>query len=481
MRYISSKPPISNPLSPNELLEAGQMRCRQLVKELAKTEMAARLATTVADMYREDPLVAETRYKEAINDLARMVLAESFEDLDDHGPVITEGEVTYRRVKPTAGRVMTLFGPVTFCRSRYRPSGDGRSVVPVESTLGLTVGGMTPAAAGFSMFLMSNLSARESEETWRRLCGSGPAASGLIALSAETSRRFEACSEELMAYLRSGEDLHPDTVALQVSLDGVMLRMNEETCGDKYYEAGWREASSGLVAQLDGEGNILATTCFARLPEQGKMSLKKQIGCEVWHLMERGRVELGRDLRIYAIADGARDNWDFLESFSPDVALNDFWHVAEYLKDAANAAFGRNCARNDAWFRKQCDVLRQCHDGVGKVVDALRYLKRKGKGGAELDRVLVYFRNGRRRMNYREAIDMGSPIGSGSVEAANKVLVAQRMKRAGQSWGRDGGQGVLTFRALHRSGRFDPAWAEIAKNWRGKYANLNCPPVALAA
>ena len=36
------------------------------------------------------------------------------------------------------------------------------------------------------------------------------------------------------------------------------------------------------------------------------------------------------------------------------------------------------------------------------------------------------------------------------------------MKRSGQRWGRDGGQGVLTFRALLKSGRFDRAWAALA-------------------
>lgn len=252
-------------------------------------------------MYREDALLAETHYKEAMNDSARMVLGKTFEELDDHGPVITEGEVTCRRVDPTVGRTMTLFGPVTFRRSRYRPLGV-RAAVPAERDLGLAVGGMPPAAAVFSMFLMSNLSARTSEDTWQRLYWSSPAANGLITLSAETSRRFGAYSEELMAYLRWGEDLHPDTVALQASLDGVMLRMNEETFENTYYEAVWHKASSGVVAQIDAKGTVLVTMYFACLPEQGKMSLKKQIICEVWHLMEHGRVELGRDLKIYAIA-----------------------------------------------------------------------------------------------------------------------------------------------------------------------------------
>ena len=46
--------------------------------------------------------------------------------------------------------------------------------------------------------------------------------------------------------------------------------------------------------------------------------------------------------------------------------------------------------------------------------------------------------------------------GSGVVEAANKALVNQRMKRAGTRWSVDGGQKVLTFKAM--SGRFAAAW-----------------------
>ena len=52
----------------------------------------------------------------------------------------------------------------------------------------------------------------------------------------------------------------------------------------------------------------------------------------------------------------------------------------------------------------------------------------------------------------------GYAIGSGVVEAANKVLVNQRMKRAGMRWSIEGGQNILTFRALIRSGRFDQVW-----------------------
>ena len=83
-----------------------------------------------------------------------------------------------------------------------------------------------------------------------------------------------------------------------------------------------------------------------------------------------------------------------------------------------------------------------------KVINALRYLLRKRRGSAENRKTLGYFRNNRSRMNYYHVAKDGYPIGSGEVEAANKVLVTHRLKRSGQSWGRDGGQRVPQVRQL---------------------------------
>ncbi len=58
------------------------------------------------------------------------------------------------------------------------------------------------------------------------------------------------------------------------------------------------------------------------------------------------------------------------------------------------------------------------------------------------------------------------PIGSGVVEAACKTLVTQRLKRSGMCWGIDGGQTVLTFRALAQSDRFDNAWRLVSQMYK---------------
>ena len=80
---------------------------------------------------------------------------------------------------------------------------------------------------------------------------------------------------------------------------------------------------------------------------------------------------------------------------------------------------------------------------------------------------------------YHRIAEEGYPIGSGEVEAANKLLVVQRLKRSGQSWGRDGGQGVLSQRALLKSGRFDRAWEMLVSKLNR--SNKNWEPVMCAA
>ena len=124
------------------------------------------------------------------------------------------------------------------------------------------------------------------------------------------------------------------------------------------------------------------------------------------------------------------------------------------------------------------------------MIDALRHLLRKGKGADGIRKELACFRKNRRRMNCADSADAGDAIVLGALEPANKVLVTTRMKRSGQRWGRDGGQGVLTFRSLLKSGRLDRAWAaptprlSRSGGWKSpRCANENRPvaQVALAA
>ena len=94
------------------------------------------LSDIVADLYREDPLEAEHRFQEMVSGFSRATLKHSFETLGDQGPTLSVEGQSSHKVDVTVGDAMTLFEPVEFKRSRYRPSGKGASIIPAESILG---------------------------------------------------------------------------------------------------------------------------------------------------------------------------------------------------------------------------------------------------------------------------------------------------------------------------------------------------------
>ena len=136
---------------------------------------------------------------------------------------------------------------------------------------------MTPAAASVAMALLSNVTARESEDLWKRLVGEGPSLCTLVKLASEAGRCLEECSTEVMDELREQEELPENAFLIHVGLDGVMMRMHAEKNGDEVIEeAGWREASSGVVTvRDDDEMSRLQSRYIGRLP------LSRRIGFEV--------------------------------------------------------------------------------------------------------------------------------------------------------------------------------------------------------
>ena len=109
----------------------------------------------------------------------------------------------------------------------------------------------------------------------------------------------------------------------------------------------------------DDNENRLQSRYIGRLPEGKKESLKSQIRKEVDHLRSQNP-----DLKLVVTADGAKDNWTFSKSLNPDVEALDFWHGTEYLKLAADAAFGSDENASIKWFKAKRHILRHDPNGV---------------------------------------------------------------------------------------------------------------------
>jgi hypothetical protein len=64
----------------------------------------------------------------------------------------------------------------------------------------------------------------------------------------------------------------------------------------------------------------------------------------------------------------------------------------------------------------------------------------------------------------------GYPIGSGSVESANKLVVQSRMKQAGMRWGPSHVNAMLAMRNLACNDRWTEGWVAIRGMWRKQEA-----------
>ena len=150
----------------------------------------------------------------------------------------------------------------------------------------------------------------------------------------------------------------------------------------------------------------------------------------------------------------------------------DFYHAAGHLDTALAAAYGDTHPRRRAQFEKQRHVLLEDYKGVEKVIRSLVHLRDTYPRRKKIARELKYFRRNRHRMRYTALKEQGLPIGSGVTEAACKTLATQRMKRSGMRWGEQGGQAILSFRALVQSNRFERAWTLLVQG--GGYDSRQC-------
>ena len=95
-------------------------------------------------------------------------------------------------------------------------------------------------------------------------------------------------------------------------------------------------SDGGLAALLARLDDALRT---GRMPEANKATLKQMLRAEVDAALSQRP-----DLEVIKLADGARDNWSFLDELAPQAAgsvtLVDFLHADEQLRAAVDMAYG---------------------------------------------------------------------------------------------------------------------------------------------
>jgi len=242
------------------------------------------------------------------------------------------------------------------------------------------------------------------------------------------------------------EPIGPDV--LQLSADGATISL----VGKQWVEV--KTLALGRVVQAaDGTAQTTDLSYFARRAEHTTF---RRLA-----LVETHRRGLSTAATVVAIMDGADWLQKLIDFHRPTaVRILDFPHAVAYLTDASHEAFGAGTAAAAAWLSTQAHALK--HDGPALVLAVLRALP----PGDERDAALRYLEPRLAQLQYPSFRAAGYPIGSGSVESANKVVVQARLKGSGMHWAPASVDPMLALRTVVCADRWDEAWPQISARLR---------------
>jgi hypothetical protein len=174
---------------------------------------------------------------------------------------------------------------------------------------------------------------------------------------------------------------------------------------------------------------------------------------------------------VGAASDGAPWIQGFVDLHRLDaVRILDFPHALGYVAQAGQVLYGKGTTAFTQWCTRQRHTLP--HGDPVAVLHALRRLAATAKRRAEaltmvtVQESLGYWEKRRGMLDYAWFQAQAYPIGSGSVESANKLVVERRLKGAGMHWARAPVNPRVALRTVACSDRWADAWPQIVQHMR---------------
>lgn len=150
------------------------------------------------------------------------------------------------------------------------------------------------------------------------------------------------------------------------------------------------------------------------------------------------------------LSDGATWIRNMVDELYPDAQqILDYFHLSENVHDFAKYLFGSDCKKAAAWAADVCAKLRASKTEL--VLHELAPYKNKKQAGCPVN-LYGYITNNINNIDYATYEGKGYFIGSGAIESGNKLIVQDRLKRAGMRWNHDTAQYILSLRTKVESG-----------------------------
>ncbi|MFN7376660.1 MAG: ISKra4 family transposase [Pseudanabaena sp.] len=439
-----------------------------------------------------DMLQGENNIQNAVNEVGLAATGHLLELHDAEGKPLVMGSVrmTSKGLLPKA--YQAPYGEVYIKRHVYQTSKGGAVYCPLEDSARIVLTS-TPRFAAQVSRKAAEMAASHVVEDLKMNHNRSVAKNVVQRISEFVATGIQAKEEE-WTYDTPPQEVEIATIS--TGLDGACVLM---ATGE------WRQAMAGTISLYDPKGKRCHTTYIAAAPEHGKETFKKRLKHEMDHVFG-----LYPNARRIGIADGAADNWEFLEKHTTKQTL-DFYHATEYVADVANCLFYSDELRQK-WVENRCHQLKRFETGASDLLDEVvtlydhvlkgtvpKFMKFKTKSiecedesgylpafdkrakikeekievtslfkkhvdTKPLDAFVSYFRNNieKSRMNYADNLAENLPIGSGVTESACKMIIKARLCQSGMRWKEKGMDVVLSLRCLARSdGKWEQFWQKV--------------------
>ena len=398
--------------------------------------------------FNRSMLDSESAIQSALNETGKIATSELLKNFDTDGSDISMGSVRMTSMGLLSKCYQTPYGEIEIERHVYQTSKGGTTFCPLERDARIILTSTPKFAAQIShkMAEMAGAQVRDdlSANHDRKV------SLALIQRLSEAVSSIVQIKEESWSY--HVPEIKATTIkTVGIGLDGTCMLM----C-----EGSYRQAVVGTISLYDKEGERQHTTYIAAAPEYGKEKFKERLTREI----ERTKQLYPRALYI-GIADGAHDNWEFLEQHTTKQTL-DFYHATEYLTKVSESIFSTSEEKKN-WLDDRCHQLKHTPGAATNILDEMSNFKNNDltdKQRDTVDAAVTYFKNNidKSRMNYAESVSNNHVIGSGVTEAACKTIVKQRLCKSGMKWKEKGASIILSLRTLVRStGRWEQFWRKV--------------------
>lgn len=397
--------------------------------------------------YHESMLYGEVEIQKSLNKAGVIATEEILSQFDSDGSSIKMGNQSFSSKGQLEKNYQTPYGEIRIARHVYQSTSGGKTFCPLEHD-GRIVVTSTPR---FAKMVSSKYSIGSTESVKKDLSENHERLVNRKTLQtiSEAVGAVAQAKEVEWNYMPRADEFEDEVKILSFGLDGTCMQMRED---------GWREAMAGTLTLYNEEGERMHTSYIAAAPEYGKELFLKKLTDSI----NKTKDMFPKAMTI-GLADGAKENWKFLQQHVEHQVI-DFYHVTEYLGAYSKVVYKNNFEQKK-WMKDACHNLKNKIGSAGKLlkeIEAKSKLKYKKKDLEIINKALSYFRNNIEKMKYKKMIILNAPIGSGVTEAACKVIVKERMCKAGMRWKNDGAQVVLKLRSMNQTeGHWDYFWSKV--------------------